>query len=67
MSERPTLDAVVLRDAASGRYLGAGPAWFDDVSDALRLGESEAHEVRARFVCEPGAVEVVVLERRAVA
>ncbi len=67
MSERPIANAVALRDCATGRYLGAGPAWFDDVSDALQLGESEAHDVRARFLCEPGAVEVVVLECRAVA
>ena len=67
MSERPIVDAVALRDAVSGRYLGAGPAWCEDVADALRLGESEALDVRARFVCEPGAVEVVVLQCRAVA
>ena len=67
MSERPIVNAVALRDVVSGRYLGAGPAWFDDESDALQLAEPDALGVRARFLCEPGAIELVVLACRAVA
>ena len=67
MSEPTLRRGVAVRDRASGRYLGVGPRWSDDPTDALVLDEAEAVEIGRRFLCEPVAIELVTVERRAVA